>query len=213
MSKHKTTKDIFDEYEEKYGAIPLDDEVGCRSSILDYLRDKYKRVDMNTVSEMISQIESIEWKTEEYVIPIIPKPAARPRYSFETRHFYVPGASDNKTIMKKILGISPSLILSRTEIELYVYQPTPCYKMNQNEIYVAELGYIRPLIDPDVDNFAKAYLDAIQGVLIADDNIITGALIEKYFSVKPRIEIVLRYQTQFDSKYNEKVINDRLNKK
>lgn len=213
MSKHKSTNEIFDEYEEKYGDIPLDKEIGCKSSILDYLRNKYKRIDMDQVSEMIADIESIEWNYEEYVIPIIPKPAARPRYSFETRHFYVPGASDNKAIMKKILGISPSLIMARTEIELIIYQPTPCYKMNQNEIYVAELGYIRPLIDPDVDNFAKAYLDAIQGVLIADDNIITGAYIEKYFSVKPRIELALRYQTRFDSRYNEKVINDRLNKK
>lgn len=213
MSKHKTTSEIFDEYEDKYGDIPLNDQIGSRGPMLDYLRDTYKRIDMSTVDEMITYIENIKWETEEHIIPIIPKPAARPRYSFETRHFYVPGASDNKAIMKKILGVSPSLILARTEIELNIYQPTPCYKMNQNEIYVAELGYIRPLIDPDVDNFAKAYLDAIQGVLIADDNIITGAYIEKYFSVKPRIELVLRYQTQFDSRYNEKVISDRINKK
>lgn len=213
MSKHKTINEILDEYEDKYGDIPLGSEIGSRSEILDYLRGVYKRIDMDTVNQMVDDIESIQWNTEQYIVPIIPKPASRPRYSFETRHFYVPGASDNKTIMKKILGISPSLILARTEIELYIYQPTPCYKMNQNEIYVAELGYIRPLIDPDVDNFAKAYLDAIQGVLIADDNIITGAVIEKYFSVKPRIELVLRYQTRFDSRYNEKVINDRINKK
>ena len=212
MSKHKSIDEIFYEYEDKYGDIPLGDELGSRSAILDYLKDTYKRIDMDTVDEMIKYIESIEWKTEEYIIPIIPKPAARPRYSFETRHFYVPGASENKTIMKKILGVSPSLILARTKIELTIYQPTPCYKMNQNEIYVAELGYIRPLIDPDVDNFAKAYMDAIQGVLIADDNIITDANIEKYFSVKPRIELKLEYQTDFDSRYNEKVITDRLKK-
>jgi len=212
MGKHKSINEFFDEYNDKYGDIPLPNEIGDRTAILDYLRDKYKRIDDDVVLEMVQYIESIPWETEKHIIPIIPKPAARPRYSFETKHFYVPGASDNKTIMKKILGISPSLILARTEIRLDIYQPTPCYKMNQNEIYVAELGHIRPLIDPDVDNFAKAYLDAIQGVLIADDNIITGADFEKYFSVKPRIELILRYQTKFDSRYTEKVITDRLNK-
>ena len=62
------------------------------------------------------------------------------------------------------------------------------------------------------DNFAKSYMDAIQGVLIADDNIITDAQIIKYFSVKPRIYLELAYQSRPDSKYNEKILLDRLNK-
>lgn len=205
MSKTKSAEAIMQEYDEKYGDIPLD-----HNDILAYLRSKYSKIDMNEINATIESIHSIPWESETYTIPLIPKPAARPRYSFESKHFYVPGSSTNKTIMKKILGVSDSLIMSRVVIDMYIFQPTPCYKMTQSEIYLAELGEIRPLIDPDVDNFAKAYLDAIQGVLIADDNIITDANFHKYFSVKPRIELNLGYQTEFDSKYNEKVIMERL---
>ena len=82
--------------------------------------------------------------------------------------------------------------------------------MTQNEIYLAEIGKIRPLIDPDFDNFCKSYMDAIQGVLISDDNIITDAQIKKYFSIKPRVYIELAYQTRPDSRYNEKILTERL---
>lgn len=204
-SKHKSVKEMMNEYDEKYGSIPL-----FKDEILEYLQKTYKKIDLKGIDAMVEEIDSIPWETENYIIPVIPKPAARPRYSFETRHFYVPGASSNKTIMKEILGISDNIILARVAIILKTYQPTPCYKMNQNEIYLAELGKIRPLIDPDFDNFTKAYMDAIQGVLIADDNIITDAQIHKYFSVKPRVELELSYQTRPDSRYNEKTLSERV---
>ena len=205
--KNKSVKMIMEEYDEKYGDIPLDDE-----DILKYLLDKYPKIDLEHITEEISRIDNIKWEVEEYVIPIIPKPAARPRYSFETKHFYVPGAASNKSVMKKILGVSNNLILARTKIHLETYQPTPVYKMNKNQVYLAELGYIRPVIDPDFDNFTKAYMDAIQGVLLADDNIITDAQIHKFFSVKPRIKLRIEYMTDFDSSYTEKILTDRANK-
>ena len=203
--KHKSVDETMREYDERYGSLPL-----FKEEILEYLQKEYKKIDLERIDAMANEIDAIPWKTENYIIPIIPKPASRPRYSFETKHFYVPGASSNKTIMKKILGISDNIILARVAIVLTTYQPTPCYKMNQNEIYLAELGKIRPLIDPDFDNFTKAYMDAIQGVLIADDNIITDAQIHKCFSVKPRVELELSYQTRPDSRYNEKVLNGRI---
>jgi len=206
MAKNKSVDQILYEYDQKYGDIPLDQE-----AILEYLRNKYKKINLDEIERLSDEIDNIPWNTETYLIPIIPKPGQRPRYSFETEHFYVPGSATNKNIMKKILGLSNNLILSRVAVILHTYQPTPCYKMNQNEIYLAELGKIRPLIDPDFDNFAKSYMDAIQGVLIADDNIITDAQIKKYFSVKPRIFLELAYQTRPDSKYNEKILNARLN--
>lgn len=205
--KNKSVKMIMEEYDEKYGNIPLD-----HNDILQYLLDKYPKIDLEFIEEEIKRIESIPWEVEDHVIPIIPKPAARPRYSFETKHFYVPGAASNKSVMKKILGISDNLILARTRIHLETYQPTPVYKMNKNQVYLAELGYIRPVIDPDFDNFTKAYMDAIQGVLLADDNIITDAQIYKFFSVKPRVRIRIEYMTDFDSSYTEKILTERAHK-
>ena len=207
MSKTKSPKAIIKEYNDRYGDIPLRKE-----EILEFILNKYKRIDLNIIKDMEEEIKKIPWETETYIIPLIPKPAHRPRYSFETKHFYVPGASTNKTIMKQIVGISDNLIMAKTSIVLDIYQPTPCYKMTQNEIYLAELGYIQPVIDPDVDNFAKAYLDAIQGVLIADDNIITNSEFNKYFSIKPRIELKISYQTKPESNYTKKILDERMNK-
>lgn len=46
----------------------------------------------------------------------------------------------------------------------------------------------------------------IQGILLLNDNIINFGGVRKFFSVKPRVKIYLRYQEGFDSKYNEKKI-------
>lgn len=205
MGKNKSINQIMYEYDEKYGHIPLDD-----NARLEYLLNKYKKIDLEEIDRLSKEIDNIPWESEAHLIEVVPKPGQRPRYSFETEHFYVPGSATNKGIMKKILGISENLIHARIAIILHTYQPTPCYKMTQNEIYLAELGKIRPLIDPDFDNFCKSYMDAIQGVLITDDNIITDAQIKKFFSVKPRLYLELAYQTRPDSKYNEKILTDRL---
>ena len=209
MGKKKTKIDkIFEEYEYRFGDIPSNQE-----DILKYLREKYPRLNMDIINAMANDIDNIPWEKESYTVLAIPKPGQRPRYSFETEHFYVPGSASNKEIMRRVLGIGRSVIHSRVKVKLHTYQLTPSYKMNQNEIYLAELGKIRPLIDPDFDNFTKAYMDAIQGLLISDDNIITDAEIIKYFSFKPRIFLELEYQLRPDSKYNEKVLLDRLNRK
>ena len=46
----------------------------------------------------------------------------------------------------------------------------------------------------------------IQDILIMNDNIITKGLVEKHYSVKPRVEIEIKYQEGFDSKFNKRRI-------
>lgn len=207
LMKKKTRKveDILQEYDERFGDIPLETE-----EILSYLRDKYPKLNMDEINIMAEAIDQIPWNNETHIIPIIPKPAARPRYSFESSHFYVPGSSTNKGILKKILGVSNDLIATRTKVQLDFYIPTPCYKMTQREIYLAEMKKIHPLIDPDVDNLIKAYLDAVQGLLLADDNIVTSIVGNKFFSIKPRLYLSIDYQSKFDSTYNERLMMKRI---
>ena len=84
--------------------------------------------------------------------------------------------------------------------------------MNAVEQVLAELGYIRPTSKPDFDNLAKTYSDMIQGILLDDDAYIIKGVSEKYYSVKPRIEIKLRYMKEFDSVYNKKKIERKVDK-
>ena len=52
-------------------------------------------------------------------------------------------------------------------------------------------GLVRPLKTPDCDNVMKAAGDAMTGIVIRDDKFIVWALIEKWYSDRPRVEITV----------------------
>ena len=56
------------------------------------------------------------------------------------------------------------------------------------------------------DNLGKTYSDIVQGILVLNDNIITDGGVKKYYSVKPRVRIKIKYQLGFDSDFNRKKI-------
>ena len=76
--------------------------------------------------------------------------------------------------------------------------------MSKVEMVLAEMGLIRPISKPDWDNIGKAYCDMIQGFLIYDDSLIIKGMSEKFYSIKPRIEITISYMEDFDSKFNKR---------
>jgi len=197
MSEKLTSVEI--EYQEKYSKYPDDQE-----ELLKYIKDKY-RIDDKKIEEYKDAIDSIPWKELNITLSLVPKGTPRPRYSGRTNMFYVKGAADNKKIIKKIIKKS-NIIFTRTEIIIKTYQPIPTYAMNGTEIYLAQLGYIRPIQKSDWDNLGKTYCDMLEGILLLNDNIICNGTVEKYFSIKPKVEIYIKYQDQFDSKYNEKKI-------
>jgi Holliday junction resolvase RusA-like endonuclease len=53
----------------------------------------------------------------------------------------------------------------------------------------AEAGVIRPLTKPDVDNFAKV-IDALNGIVWPDDNQVVELTVEKFYSFRPRLELM-----------------------
>lgn len=58
------------------------------------------------------------------------------------------------------------------------------------------------------DNLGKTYSDMLQDVLFLNDNIIQTGIVEKYYSLKPRIELFISYQDDFDSNFNRKRIEN-----
>jgi Holliday junction resolvase RusA-like endonuclease len=180
------------EYEEKYGSIPED--------TLEYLRTNLK-LDHEKIETEIERIENLEWNEIIINLPMIPKASHRPRYDFINKHFYVKSANYNKKVIDKFLKKN-DIIFTNIIFTLDVYQPTPTSSMNSTEIYLAELKHIRWSSLKDFDNLAKTYSDMLQDVLILNDNLIVSAVINKYFSIRPRIEISIKYQNGFDSKYN-----------
>lgn len=195
----KIKRNLEEEYDQKYGHLP-----NTQKELLSYL-DTNLHVKKDKVEERIQEIENITWTEREIVIYAIPKPSARPRYSFETKHFYVPNAVDNKKLIKRYI-LQAGIICTRTHFSMKTFQPTPRSSMTKEEVYLAEMGYIEPISNPDFDNLAKTYTDAIQGLLLLNDNIVSKGLVEKYYSIKPRIEIKLRYQDDFDCNFNRRKI-------
>ena len=195
--KHRKTLSKYEEeYNLKYGGIPSDEE-----SLRQYALEKFP-YSQKKMDQALERISRLRWKRVEFVLFLIPTPTPRPRY--DGNHFYVKGAAQNKKLIRKF--IERHILYTRTEISINAYLPTPTSAMNNVEINLAEQGKIVPVGTSDVDNLMKTYLDMIQGHLLLNDNIVTKGTLEKFYSLKPRLEIKIRYQTDFDSRYNERRI-------
>ena len=201
---------IEKQYQELYGDIPKT-KLGRLDYILGQIRSK-KSVQGKIFSE-INRIRGIEWKTIDYVIYLVPKATPRPRTG-RAGHFYVSGASDYKKIFSKFYEENQDLGIITTPCEFYCtsYLPIPKDMKILDQI-LAEIGFIYPLKKPDFDNLAKTYSDMIQGTLLYDDCLIIKGVSKKYYSVKPRIEIRLRYMVDYDCEYNRKKIQPKTSKK
>ena len=55
----------------------------------------------------------------------------------------------------------------------------------------AIVGEIRPTSRPDVDNFLKSGMDAINGIVVADDSLIVKVTVEKKFGVDPKLVLLI----------------------
>lgn len=183
------------EYKELYSCYP-----DTQEELVSYLESSL-RVDTDKLMSEEERIRSIKWIDKECIFYLVPKGTPRPRAS--GGHFYVKGAKQMKKVFREFLG-EHGILCTRCEFNLTTYQPTPINSMTNTEIILAEKGLIRPISTPDFDNLAKTYTDALQGVILLNDNIINPGRVEKYYSIKPRIKIHLRYQETFDCKYNER---------
>ena len=186
-------------YFERYADLPDD-----RGQLVKLLQDKLYPKDLAEIGQTQTQLESIPWDEIKIILYVIPRSTPRPRYSPVNHRFYVKNASDNRKLIKILLQEN-DIITTRTEVKLDVFMPTP-KAMNRKETLLAEQGYIRPLCDPDWDNIGKTYTDMLNGLLLLDDNIITKGTTEFFYSIKPRVEITVRWQANWDSKFNQKRI-------
>lgn len=198
MAKKNRRDPIEEEYLLKYGDIPSDEKARLK-----YILDKYS-FNEKSLDKAITRLDSVDWKSVEFTLYLIPMPTPRPRY--DGNHFYVKGAARNKRLIKRF--IERNIIFTRCEIYIEAYLPTPTSLMSNAEIYLAEIKRIYPVGSADVDNLMKTYMDMIQGHLLLNDNIVTLGHLEKFYSVKPRLVIHIRYQDGFDSHFNEKRVTN-----
>lgn len=185
------------EYREKYAYLP-----STQDELIEYL-EKNIKLDKKKIEAEEEKIRNIQWERVLIEANIVPHGSPRPRYSSVTNTFYVKGAKQMKKYFAKIIE-EHKILCTRVEYVLKAFMPTPTSSMNNTEIYLAEKGLILPISTSDWDNLAKTYTDCLQDILLLNDNIINPGHVYKYYSIKPRIEIEIRYQTSHDSKYNQR---------
>lgn len=78
---------------------------------------------------------------------------------------------------------------------LTVYRSTP-KSFSKKKAELAEVGEIRPVSKPDVDNYLKGVKDALKGVIWKDDSQVVEVFAQKRYSARPRIEVKIKQYTQ-----------------
>ena len=120
-----------------------------------------------------------------------PRPKRRPR--FFKRGNFVGTYTDTKTkraeqdFLLQALKYRPkSPLKGEISIRLTFYLQPP-KSLSKKKL---ELG-VRPAVRPDVDNLLKLSLDALNKIFFRDDGQIVSVQVDKYYSDKPRTEIII----------------------
>ena len=126
-----------------------------------------------------------------FIVPGQPQGKGRPRV---TRNgTYTPQKTkDYQNTIKDIaeLHCKEYFMLEPLKATLICYYQIPKSMPKYKRVLVKE-GKLYPIVKPDIDNVAKAILDALNGVVYKDDNQIVELYIKKLYSDHPCIEVTI----------------------
>jgi Holliday junction resolvase RusA-like endonuclease len=84
----------------------------------------------------------------------------------------------------------PAPIETALSVDIKVYRSIPM-SWSIKKRMAAISGELRPISRPDIDNYVKLVLDALNGIFWRDDTQIVQLIAEKYYSPDPQTEIVI----------------------
>jgi len=127
-----------------------------------------------------------------FTVEVEPRPKKRPKvYRWSTVN---PSEEDEKKLADAFRDLpncpdTPFAGQIRVQFKFFKNPPksTPQWKLP-----LMETGHIRPNKSPDLDNYVKLILDALNGILWEDDRYIVEMHSAKYYTTDtPKIEIVM----------------------
>lgn len=194
-------------FNDKYGDIPKD-KVERLFHLFKVL--KLKDSELSKLRDQTLKLLSAKWEEFSFIIHYTPQATPRPRAG--KFGFYVKGAADNFKAFSKFMDElreteQVGVITTPCKLMVDAYFPIPS-GMNRFEKILAELKLIRPISKPDWDNVGKTYSDMIQKSLLMEDSTIIEGTTRKYYSSRPRVEVNLKFMTQYDCKFHKKKVED-----
>jgi Holliday junction resolvase RusA-like endonuclease len=154
--------------------------------------------------KLIRKINTENPKKEiEFFYNIKPEPYARPRQSSKLNGgFYNPRDKYKRKLVKLFKqDIKENkknfkeLISGEIELTLEVGIDTPVnIKKSKSKWQLVLRKFLRPITRPDIDNWCKPIMDAMNKVIYNDDGQICDLHVYKRYSDEPYISIKLRYR-------------------
>jgi Holliday junction resolvase RusA-like endonuclease len=138
----------------------------------------------------ISQ-QTVAGNSSPITVIIQGEPVAKARPRATRRGFvYTPAATrkygaHGRLAAQLAMGDRPP-IEAPVRIELLVELPVPA-SWSERKRAAAIVGDVRPTSRPDIDNFLKAILDAINGIVVADDSQAVEVHATKKFGLVPKM--------------------------
>lgn len=126
-------------------------------------------------------------------------PYARPRKG-KYGSFYNPRSKYKKELEKLFeedLINEDTVFPVEGEVELEItigISKTENIKNSKLKSYLADMGIIKPVVRPDIDNFMKPILDALNNILYIDDGQITKLTGNKVYSENNFLKIEAKYR-------------------
>ena len=207
--KIKTRREREKEYKSLYGDISNDKFTRLK----DKLGDKFNNKLIESAFERIKEAQNnIEYYKIHFTFYEEPIQSHRPRQKGVGRKgMYVPNAKANHNAIEKFISElkeSISVISTPMKIILKAYYPMP-KNIKPIEMLLFETEHDYAIGKPDFDNVLKAYCDMLLRHIILDDDIVSSCSFDKYFSLKPRVELDIIYTNGYVSEYTYKTIKLR----
>lgn len=220
----KTRKQKQIEYEEKFGHIPVNFE-----DRISWMYDQYKITQSKAdriIDKRNTMINSLFYHDIDLILYQLPEGTPRPRFRLVNRsnfvdcalsngqfvHVYNLYAKDDNMYMNRMVDTEiknlEQLICTPINVVFNVFLKTPS-AFNIDDVFLSEMGLIRPIVKPDYDNLAKKYSDMSNHNIWLDDQMVMSGTVNRYYSILPRIEINIRYLNMLYNKYQYNAVTGR----
>ena len=205
----KNRKQKFYEYEEKYGEIPENFQ-----DRLEWMYDKYNitpKKQQEILEKRNRMMNTLDFIDIKVVLFEEPEGSPRPRFRIVNRynlanmamansqfvHVYSITGKEDNMYMRRLLDSGElnqvqELLYTPCDVEFNAFVKTP-NSFNTTDVFLAEIGLIRPTNKPDWDNIGKKYSDMFNSNIWLDDTLVVDGTVRKYYSIKPRVEVHLKY--------------------